>query len=85
MLVTVILLVAAYTAVIVYQVVNLKKLTAETNLRQKEAIAVISGKAPHMLIIKAFCGLSMRFRHFMQIGRNACKISLKSDSAGVFR
>ena len=43
MLVTVILLVAAYTAVIVYQVVNLKKLTAETNLRQKEAIAEISG------------------------------------------
>lgn len=42
MLVTVILLVAAYTAVIVYQAVNLKKLTAETNLRQKEAIAEIS-------------------------------------------
>ena len=41
-LVTVILLVAAYTAVIVYQAVNLKKLTAETNLRQKEAIAEIS-------------------------------------------
>ena len=43
MLVTVILLVAAYTAVIVYQAVNLKKLTTETNLRQKEAIAEISG------------------------------------------
>ena len=43
MLVTILLLVAAYTAVIVYQVVNLKKLTAETNLRQKEAIVEISG------------------------------------------
>ena len=43
MLVTVILLVAAYTAVIVYQAANLKKLTAETNLRQKEAIAEVSG------------------------------------------
>ena len=43
MLVTILLLVAAYTAVIVYQAVNLKKLTAETNLRQKEAIVEISG------------------------------------------
>ena len=43
MLVTILLLVAAYTAVIVYQAVNLKKLTAETSLRQKEAIVEISG------------------------------------------
>ena len=41
-LVTILLLVAAYTAVIVYQSSSLKKLTAETNLRQKEAIAEIS-------------------------------------------
>ena len=41
-LVTILLLVAAYTAVIVYQSGSLKKLTAETNLRQKEAIAEIS-------------------------------------------
>ena len=42
MLVTILLLIAAYTAVIVYQSSSLKKLTAETNLRQKEAIAEIS-------------------------------------------
>ena len=36
------MLIAAYTAVIVYQSSSLKKLTAETNLRQKEAIAEIS-------------------------------------------
>ena len=41
-LVTILLLVAAYTAVIVYQSGSLKKLTAETNQRQKEAIAEIS-------------------------------------------
>ncbi len=41
-LVTILLLIAAYTAVIVYQSSSLKKLTAETNLRQKEAIAEIS-------------------------------------------
>ena len=41
-LVTIFLLIAAYTAVIVYQSSSLKKLTAETNLRQKEAIAEIS-------------------------------------------
>ena len=41
-LVTILLLIAAYTAVIVYQTNSLKKLTAETNLRQKEAIAEIS-------------------------------------------
>ena len=41
-LVTILLLVAAYTAVIVYQTNSLKKLTAETNQRQKEAIAEIS-------------------------------------------
>ena len=41
-LITVLLLVAAYTAVIVYQAGNLKKLTEETNLRQKEAITEIS-------------------------------------------
>ena len=41
-LVTILLLVAAYTAVIVYQSSSLKKLTAETNQRQKEAIAEIS-------------------------------------------
>ena len=41
-LVTILLLIAAYTAVIVYQSSSLKKLTTETNLRQKEAIAEIS-------------------------------------------
>ena len=41
-LVTIFLLIAAYTTVIVYQTNSLKKLTAETNLRQKEAIAEIS-------------------------------------------
>ena len=41
-LVTILLLIAAYTAVIVYQSSSLKKLTAETNQRQKEAIAEIS-------------------------------------------
>ena len=41
-LVTILLLIAAYTAVIVYQSGSLKKLTAETNQRQKEAIAEIS-------------------------------------------
>ena len=41
-LVTILLLIAAYTAVIVYQTNSLKKLTAETNQRQKEAIAEIS-------------------------------------------
>ena len=41
-LVTILLLIAAYTTVIVYQSNSLKKLTAETNLRQKEAIAEIS-------------------------------------------
>ena len=41
-LVTILLLIATYTAVIVYQSNSLKKLTAETNLRQKEAIAEIS-------------------------------------------
>ena len=41
-LVTILLLIAAYTAVIVYQSSSLKKLTAETNVRQKEAIAEIS-------------------------------------------
>ena len=42
-LVTILLLVAAYTAVIAYQSINLEKLTVETNQRQKEAIAEISG------------------------------------------
>ena len=41
-LVTIFLLIAAYTTVIVYQTNSLKKLTAETNQRQKEAIAEIS-------------------------------------------
>lgn len=41
-LVTIFLLIAAYTTVIVYQTNSLKKLTAETNLQQKEAIAEIS-------------------------------------------
>ena len=41
-LVTILLLVTAYTAVIVYQYTSLQKLTAETNLKQKEAIAGIS-------------------------------------------
>ena len=38
-LVTILLLVAAYTAVIAYQSINLEKLTVETNQRQKEASA----------------------------------------------
>ena len=42
-LVTILLLVAAYTAVILYQTSSLKTLTGETNLRQKEAITEISG------------------------------------------
>ena len=42
-LVTILLLVAAYTAVILYQTSSLKTLTGETNQRQKEAIAEISG------------------------------------------
>ena len=42
-LVTILLLVAAYTAVILYQTSSLKTLTGETNLRQKEAITKISG------------------------------------------
>lgn len=41
-LVTIVLMVAAYTAVILYQGRNLELLTEETNLRQKEAIAAIS-------------------------------------------
>ena len=43
-LVTIILMMAAYTAVILYQSRNLTTLTEETNLRQKEAIAAISGE-----------------------------------------
>ena len=42
-LITILLLVAAYTAVILYQTSSLKTLTGETNQRQKEAIAEISG------------------------------------------
>ncbi len=41
-LVTILLLVAAYTAVILYQTSSLKELTGETNQRQKKAIAEIS-------------------------------------------
>ena len=41
-LVTIVLMVAAYTAVILYHSRNLTVLTEETNLRQKEAIAAIS-------------------------------------------
>ena len=41
-LITFFLLVAAYTAVILYQTSSLKTLTGETNQRQKEAIAEIS-------------------------------------------